>query len=156
MTKETLLKLVLITALFLPISSFAEVEVISDEGMDDTSITEGLILPFLGIEAMFSLMSLWAINDPETFNVSMLVFPPLAGADSKTWPMPVAFMSMALYNDSLDHENMSRDELFKKNMIGWHVAMSISMVTTYFLHENLSVSFLPVYNGGHLAMKYNF
>jgi hypothetical protein len=150
--------ILVIAITFLSMPTFADEEIKAPEETKKTSIGKDIILPALGIEAMISVMSIWAVESPDTFIASMIVFPPLVGEYKETWPMILAFETMALYNLSIDHDQETENNIFVNNVIGWHVTLSLAAGAMYYIHKNddLSVAYLPVHDGGYLTMKYSF
>lgn len=81
----------------------------------------------------------------------------------------VSAEAMALYSVSLDDDKYTRGELFKKNMIAWHILFGVIGVTdwltggdgfTVYLGQNeteaVSSTFVPLIDGGELSVNFRF
>jgi len=81
----------------------------------------------------------------------------------------VSAEALAIYSISLDEDEYSRGERFRKNMIAWHVFFGVVGVTAWltgddgffdgFVHnqdESVAFSFTPLINGGKLHASFRY
>lgn len=116
-------------------------------------------------EGVFIVASAAASRQPHAFGIAAaLMFPAAAlGSDISTTTKTVTLIgaeSLAFYNLTVDKNNRTRPEIFRKNMIGWHALALVVGVTGYIMGDfgsNKSVAVVPVDNhGAKIMYSYNF
>ncbi|MFV1983846.1 MAG: hypothetical protein ACC657_09945 [Thiohalomonadales bacterium] len=74
------------------------------------------------------------------------------------------FETIALYNISIDKNQITKDDIFRNNMIAWNVSFGVILAVDFFTKKkekndikesNFAFRFKPVKNGGQLSFKYN-
>lgn len=131
---------------------------------DDTSQPSNLQLAFVA-EGVFIVASAVASKEPHAFGVAAALMFPAAvlGSNISTTTSTIAMIgseSLAFYNITVDRNNRTRQDIFKRNMIGWHALALAVGVTGYFMGDygsNKSVAVVPVDNhGAKIMYSYNF
>ena len=64
----------------------------------------------------------------------------------------------------MEKNDIPQDEIFKRNIIGWHVVFGITVASNIILGKDKKVqlvksnnfSFLPTKNGGELRFRFHF
>ena len=123
----------------------------------------------VAVEAMLGINAWMASESPKVYGgFSALLFP-FAGAGAGAgdasrgkityWSGVLAAESISIYNLSLDEDKESKSDIFKNNMIAWHIFLGV--VSTAFIVENKyfnqeNISFIPAKGGGQIAFNYKF
>ncbi len=121
------------------------------------------ITMFLLMEGMLGVNAWLASENPHAYGaVGALLFPVAAGEGSKseteTWVGIIGAESIAVYNLSIDEDEKSKNEIFKSNMIAWHLFAGVLITTKYIIGDNdgsKSLSINPTRNGG-VQLVYNY
>ncbi len=122
------------------------------------------VLLFLLVEGIIGVNAWMASEDPHTYGALSALLFPLAGSsqDSPTqhWVKLAAVESVALYNLSIDEDKKSKSEIFKGNVIAWHLVAGIVGLSGYLVGDGSaqeSLKFTPVSNRGpQLVYSYKF
>lgn len=131
---------------------------------DDTSQPSNIQLAFVA-EGVFIAASAVASREPHAFGVAAALMFPAAvlGSNISTTTSTIAMIgseSLAFYNITVDRNNRTRQDIFKRNMIGWHALALAVGVTGYIMGDygsNKSVAVVPVDNhGAKIMYSYNF
>jgi hypothetical protein len=115
-----------------------------------------LVNKILIVEGLFLLNSWMASQSPNTYGgFAALLFPLGAGEGNGSattkWVGFIGAESIAIYNLKLDEDKVSKNDVFKNNIIGWHIFAGVTGLTGYIMgdfksHESLRL--LPSPNGG--------
>jgi hypothetical protein len=154
----------ILTALFL-IGGCLVQSVSADEG--EKTLTGPQIAGMaLMLEGVIGINAYLASLNPKVYGVAGALLFPLAGGSSKSsetarWVGLAAVEALALYNISIDEDKMSKSEIFRANIIGWHAAAGIMAVTGYFAGDfnkdkKMSLNYMPETHGGRLILSYRF
>ena len=122
----------------------------------------GAALLFEGAMALNAKM---AASNPHVYGYAGLLLFPL-GSDNRMseasfWALMVGAESLAIYNIRIDEEKMTKNEIFRANMIGWHALMLVGGITGYFAGDfskdkKVSLNYLPEPQGGKLLLSFRF
>lgn len=104
------------------------------------------------IEGLFIANSWLASEDPNTYGgIAALLFPLAAGeGEGSTTTKWVGFLSaetIALYNLDIDEDKKSKSEIFKENLIAWHVFAALVGFTGFIMGDfdsDVSLSMAPI------------
>jgi hypothetical protein len=116
-------------------------------------------------EGVFIAASAVASREPRAFGVvSALMFPAaVLGSDISKPTSAVALIgaeTLAFYNISVNKNDRTRQQIFRKNMIGWHALALVVGVTGYIMGDygsNQSLALVPAENhGAKIMYSYNF
>lgn len=120
---------------------------------------------FLLLEGMFAANAWLASENPNAYGaVTALLFPLAAGEGSSSnttkWVGFVGAESIALYNLNIDEDKESKSEIFKNNMLAWHLFAGAVGLTGYIMGDycsKKSLSLIPTPAGGaQLVYNYKF
>jgi hypothetical protein len=116
--------------------------------------------PIWGLLIMegFLVTNAWmASEDPSGYGGFLALVAPISGCEFYCSGL-IAAESIAIYNMSIDENKNSKSEIFKNNMIAWHVFAAVGGVASYFIDdEDIKLSFKPSMNsGGNLVFNYRF
>ncbi len=94
---------------------------------------------------------------PNEFGIVAAVLIPYAvrGNEPYHWTMLISAEALAFYNIQLDEDEKSRREVFRDNLIGWHLAIGATAAVAYFtgaLGEDVEVR--PA-GGDGLSLNYS-
>jgi hypothetical protein len=120
------------------------------------------VVTFVVLEALIGANSWMASEEPQVYGALGAILFPMVGCEyargkSCTTNL-IAVESLAIYNLSINPDKKSKNEIFKDNMIGWHLVM-LTMGTTLYLDEKKSkkINLVPLPDGGgSLSFHYNF
>ncbi len=153
-------KLLIILLLHTPFFVFAE-EINLEKQSDDIHP----MTMFLIVEGMLGVNAWLASEDPQAYGlIGALLFPFAAGegnnSDVEKWVGLIGAESIALYNLSIDKDKKTKSEIFKENVIAWHLFAGILLATNYLVGDektNETISVEPVaYGGAQLVYNYKF
>ncbi len=107
-------------------------------------------------EGLFLVNSWMASESPNTYGaIAALLFPiGAAGGNESATTKWVGFLSaesLAIYNINLDEDKENKSDIFKNNMIGWHIFAGLTGLTGYIMGDfdsDESLSLLPLLSGG--------
>ena len=118
---------------------------------------------FLIVESLIGINAWMASESPDVYGgVSALLFP-LAGGENvgefTYWSSLTTAESIAIYNIALDEDHYSKREIFKNNLLAWHLFAGVLLVNGYvdskwFTEE--TVAFIPESGGGRIAFNFSF
>lgn len=121
---------------------------------------------FFLVEGMLGINAWMASENPRAYGVvGALLFPLAAGGQgdltaTEQWVGLIGAESIAVYNLSIDDEKTSKSEIFKNNMIAWHLFAGALGITSYLVGDtdsNESLSLKPTaYGGAQLVYNYKF
>jgi hypothetical protein len=169
--KKLLLALLLLS---LALTSFAAEETApspSGEGQAVESVDKGIhpALVFVMLEGAIAFNAGLAVASPEGMGVFMMATAPLTPAfgtgNSSTATMITAgacYFGIGLYNATVPkREDLSNAEIFRNNVIGWHLLAAATALSDYLFPKNdgaqgLSVIALPAPGGAIALLSYNF
>ena len=108
------------------------------------------------VEGLFLVNSWMASESPNTYGaIAALLFPIGAaeGNNSATtkWVGFLSAESLAIYNINLDEDKERKSDIFKNNMIGWHIFAGLTGLTGYIMGDfesKESLSLIPMSTGG--------
>ena len=120
-------------------------------------------------EGMLGVNAAMASSNPHAYGVAGVLLFPLAftigeggGSKASNLALLMSTEALALYNLSINENKVSKKEIFRKNMIGWHAVIGIALSTGYlagnFKKDDNKVSFnyLPDPHGGRLLISYRY
>ena len=120
-------------------------------------------------EGIIGLNSYLASLDPDVYGTAGLILFPLgavngpSGNNSRAafWTVLGLAESLALYNILLDEDRMSKEDIFKANVIGWHIIIGTGALTQLIFggeetEKSVSLNLIPIKNGGRMTLVYNF
>ncbi len=122
------------------------------------------ITVFFLLEGMLGINAWLASENPHAYGaVGALLFPLAAGGEgsqneTEVWVGLIGAESIAFYNLSIDEEEKTKSEIFKNNMIAWHLFAGVLLTTKYIIGDNdsnESLSIKPNTYGG-LQFVYNY
>lgn len=156
-------KYLLLVILLLPICTYAD-KVIKIESEQETINPFTL---FLIIEGAFAVNSWLASEDPQVYGViAGLSFPFAVGmhggfsSNTTDWVALIGTESIAVYNLTIDANKKSQGDIFKTNMIAWHLVMGSVFLSEYLtkdISNDKSISLLPTKDiGAQLVFNYKF
>jgi len=131
---------------------------------DDSSQPSNLTLALVA-EGVFITASAVASRKPRAFGIiGALAFPAAAmGSETSDTTNTIALIgaeALGFYNITVDTNDRTRQEIFRKNMIGWHAIALAVGVTGYIMGDfgtNKSVAVVPVdKHGAKIMYSYNF
>ena len=119
---------------------------------------------FFLAEGMFAVNAYMASKKPRTYGtVAALLFPMAIDGKSNTttkWVGLIAAESIALYNIRVDEDKKSEKDIFRENMVAWHLfAGAVGLSNLLFDDEesNESLTFSPTPDNGYeLVYRYRF
>ncbi|WP_157726666.1 hypothetical protein [Thalassotalea crassostreae] len=138
---------------------FFSTNIIAEENPDvkpqETEITPLMII---GVEALFAVNSWMASEDPHTYGGAAALLFPIAGCNELYCSNLIAAESLALYNLSIDDDKTSKSEIFKNNMIAWHIFAGVVGLSEYLIEDkDIKLSFQPISTGGgKIVFDYKF
>lgn len=119
------------------------------------------VVTFVALEALIGVNAWMASEEPQAYGALGAIFFPIAGCEyargkSCTTNL-IAVESLAVYNLSIDPDKKSKSEIFKDNMLAWHLVM-LTIGTTFYLDEKKSkkINLTPLPDGGSLSFHYDF
>jgi hypothetical protein len=129
----------------------------ANESQEQKKIEPNPFYMFHSAEALFAVNAWMASEDPNAYGaIGALVFP-IAGCNVKYCLDLAAFETVAIYNLSIDPDEMSKSEIFKNNIIAWHLAAGFTMLSAHiFEDKGYKLNFIPTFDGGGIQFKYNF
>lgn len=80
-----------------------------------------------------------AAADPHIYGGALALLSPLGmrnTTEAASYVHLAAMESLAIYNLKIDPEKKSKGEIFRENMIGWHVSAAVSFAAYYFLSDS--------------------
>ena len=115
-------------------------------------------------EGLIALNAWMASEAPAVYGgLGVLLFPFAGGEHSSSeltyWTGLVAAESLAIYNISIDGDGKSKSEIFKDNMVGWHLFVLAVGVSSYIdskLDKNENIIIEPEKDGMTLTYEYAF
>ncbi len=116
-------------------------------------------------EGMIAVNAWMASKNPKLYGGAAVLLFPVGAAESKNettfWVSLAAAEALAIYNISLDEDKYSESEIFKKNMIGWHLFAGAVGLTTWLTNdenkkEKVSLGFVPAPKGGVFRVTFRF
>lgn len=125
------------------------------------------LLAFGVLESLFAVNAWMASKNPQVYGgIALLLFPvTMYETKNKTinWVRLAAAESLNLYNISLSKEKNTRNEIFKKNMIGWHLLTGALIITDLLNKDEnevkdkkVSVAFVPNRHAANFRLSYRF
>jgi len=154
-------KLILTILLIFPLILNAETKLEFKENPYELSTFTKILIG----EGIF-LANAWLASEyPHAYGGALALLAPLAAFDgnsSKTaiWVGLIAAESIAVYNIGIDTNKESKSDIFKKNLIAWHLFTATVGVTGYIMGDfdsEQSLSLKPNINGGaHLVYSKRF
>jgi len=121
------------------------------------------------IEGGLVANALLASQNPQLYGVAgVLIFPfhlvmsDGAAEDSgMAKALVVGAESIAIYNITLDEDKYSEGEIFRNNLIGWHIFLGVGAAYYYLRGERrspdkMSMSFVPSVDGGRIQFGFRF
>ncbi len=124
--------------------------------------TGGILL----IEGAAIFNSYLASLNPHAYGGACALLSPLALTNPKAGPVTLwtgfaSFEGLAVYNLLLHEDKYSKGEIFRNNMIGWHI-FGAALATAGYLsgefkeNKRVAASYAPMRNGGlvQLTLKY--
>ena len=142
---------------------FISVSTYSEEAKKDEKEPK-YIFGLVVFEALIGVNAWMASESPSVYGGAAALLFPLAGGSENTgkityWSGLVAAESLAVYNLSLNEDEYTKSEIFKNNMIAWHVfagvVVAAGLVENKFFNKD-TVTFIPDRNGGHIAFSYKY
>ena len=107
-----------------------------------------------------------ASTDPKGYGGLLALLTPVASLSATTpavrWTGLVAGESLAAYNIWVLNKNIDSEiDIFRRNIIGWHIFGALILTADYFFPEKkynskLSYSIIPMGNGGFAQITYLF
>ena len=107
-----------------------------------------------------------ASQDPMAYGVAGALLFPIGAAEAESdtmfWVSLTAAESLAIYNMSIDTDRHSKSDIFRDNMIAWHVFVGVVGLTSWLTEDSepedkLALSFRPEQTGGgQLVLTYRF
>jgi hypothetical protein len=117
-------------------------------------------------EGVFVISAWMASKNPQAYGGLLALGAPFGGHsgeqnETTMWLTLAAVEAMAIYNISLDKDEYSESEIFKKNMIGWHIVLGVVGLTAWLSddgekEDKVSMSFAPLHGGGQFRLAYRF
>ena len=138
--------------LIFPLSLHAETTFEFKESPNELSTFTTILIG----EGLFLANAWLASKDPHVYGGVLALLAPLAafeGNSSETtqWVGLIAAESIAAYNIGIDKNKESKSDIFKKNLIAWHVFAATVGITGYIMGDfdsEQSLSLKPNFNGG--------
>lgn len=120
------------------------------------------IATFAALEALIGVNAWMASEEPQVYGALGALLFPMAGCEYTQGQGCVsnliAVESLAIYNLSINPDTKSKHEIFKDNMIGWHLVM-LTVGTNFYLDKKKSkkINLTPLPDGGgSLSFHYDF
>ena len=113
-------------------------------------------------EGLFALNSYMASESPEGYGALLTLLSPLGTSsnvsDTTNYVGVGSAMSIGLYNViELKDDSYSKSEIFKKNMVGWHLfAASIWLSEKLTGNKETVASITPLHDGAVLTINHRF
>jgi len=120
-------------------------------------------------EGIIGLNSYLASLDPDVYGTAGLILFPLGAVNGPStnssraafWTVLGIAESLALYNILLDEDRMTKEDIFKANVIGWHIIIGTGALTQFIFggeetENGISLNLIPIKNGGRMTLMYNF
>jgi hypothetical protein len=126
------------------------------------------LLNFVALEGIAIAHSWLLSRSPYAYGVISGAAYPAFGIESKRdsafWVTLGAAEAMNGYTMIMERNDVSKQEMFKRNLIGWHVVFAITVASHSFLGKNQkdlgiwskSLSSQPTRHGGELRFEYRF
>lgn len=120
------------------------------------------ITGFFFAEGLLILNSYMASESPEGYGTLLTLLSPFGASsnasDTTNYVSIGGALSLGLYNAfELRNENYSRTEVFKRNMIGWHVFAASLLISKKLTDNKETIAYIaPLNDGAVLAINYNF
>ena len=117
---------------------------------------------FLLVEGLFALNSYMASESPEGYGALLTLLSPLGVSsnvsDTTNYVGIGGAMTLGLYNAvELKDESYSKSEIFKKNMVGWHLFTASIWLSEKFTCDKETVAYIaPLNDGTVLAINHRF
>ncbi|MCB2386847.1 hypothetical protein [Thalassolituus alkanivorans] len=117
---------------------------------------------FLLVEGLFALNSYMASESPEGYGALLTLLSPLGVSsnvsDTTNYVGIGGAMTLGLYNAvELKDESYSKSEIFKKNMVGWHLFTASIWLSEKFTGDKETVAYIaPLNDGTVLAINHRF
>jgi hypothetical protein len=121
-------------------------------------------LGFLIVEGFIAINAAMASEAPEVYGSVLALLSPLGASsnvsETTNWVGIGSAATLGLYNAiELSDDKYSKNDIFMKNVYGWHALVLISGVTEWLTGEEVSndnVALFPVKNGLVISMNYEF
>jgi len=152
-------RLLLFTLLLLSVTSISKAET------NDYSKT---LLQFAGLEGVVIAHSWFLSRSPYAYGALSGAAYTAFGLESERgppfWVSLGAAEGLNLYTMSMERNDISQEEIFKRNVIGWHVVFGITVASHVLLGKDRNVQsiksnlfgFVPTDNGGELRIAFTF
>ena len=110
------------------------------------------------VEGLIVANSWMASQAPGAYGAGAALLFPLNGCNYSYCADLIAAESIALYNLTLDENETSKGEIFKNNMIAWHVFAATGLLFNYFIDDSdAKLGFQPIETGGgKLVINYRY
>lgn len=125
-------------------------------------LTAGETLFYIAVIEGVVATNAWLASDsPQTYGVAAALLFPLgainAANDRQFWTSILMAESIAFYNLSLDEDELSDDDVFRNNMIAWHLIMAGLVVTEWIATDKApSLLMQPLSDGAKLTYEFRF
>ena len=119
------------------------------------------VLGVLLVEGLLISNAWMASEKPKEYGGFMMLFSPIAGSSGDKFSDYVGLVgaeAIGLYNLTIDKDKKTKSDIFKENLIGWHIVIGVGALTDYFTDdkkEDSKVYILPIKKGG-VKISYNY
>ena len=135
----------------------------AEDAVPDTSRSPlNPVAAFLAAEGLFVVNAYMASESPEGYGAVLSLLSPL-GASSNVSEMSnvvgvAGAFTLALYNTlELSEDHYSKQDIFEKNLIAWHVLVASMMLSEKISgNNNTRVGFLPLHDGALIVLNQRF
>ena len=120
------------------------------------------VIDFLMVEGLLVFNSYLASEDPEAFGVILTLLSPLGASQDSSYTTKAAGVigvaTLGLYNTlELKDESYSKRDVFKRNIIAWHlIGGSLWLSHQFTESKDTSAFVMPVNNGFMLGFNHEF